>query len=90
MAKIERQQAIKRVIDGLRLDTAREVVPSQVSPMVAATYSVNDPLLTNVVRSGNSASTGAITVYTVSSVKKFIYRVFPSRTKKARQRTTPA
>jgi len=76
MAKIERQQAIKRIIDGLRLDTGREVVPNQVHPVMVGTFEVGNPLHTNTVRSGNSAATGTITIFTSSSIKKFYLQGF--------------
>jgi len=71
MAKIERREAIQKLIDGLRLDVGREVVPTELAQQIVATFDIGEDKDINIVSSGSASATGTITVFTTPTDQDF-------------------
>ena len=70
MAKINRTDITQKAIKDLRLDAARERVPTEASDKIVLTYPL-DSKVTNIIKSvGLTNGTGA-TVYTTPTSKEF-------------------
>lgn len=69
MAKINRQEPLKELQDGLRLDTAREKTPLEVADKVLPVFNINPQRLVSV-NTVNIVDTTPGTAHTVSATKR--------------------
>lgn len=70
MAKINRSEVTQKAIKELRLDAARERVPTDTSDKIVLTYDLNSHVI-DIVKSNFSGASGAFTVYTTPTKQDF-------------------
>jgi hypothetical protein len=69
MAKVERREVVQRIIDVLRLDAGREVVPGEVEGKIRAVISADPiPQIQTAIAHATDATTA--TIHTCSAVKQ--------------------
>jgi len=69
MAQIQRQEVIQEVVDGLRLDAGRDVIPSRSGDLIQPVFIANPKVLVDII-SGTASDALTATLVTVSDVKK--------------------
>jgi len=81
MARINRQEPLKEMQDGLRLDTAREKTPLEVADKVLPVFKINPKPLMQIAQAQSNDTTN-VAIFTTSAVKRtFLTYVMASYTK---------
>lgn len=70
MAKINRSEVIKELVDGCRLDAGREVIPTSLADKVLPTFETKPSGIVNLINTTFIVSSGSATLVTTSSRKR--------------------
>lgn len=71
MAQIQVSEVVQGLIEALRLDAARDVMPNRLGDIVVPTFDYSNARFCEIVRGANRATTGATTIFTTPSDRDF-------------------